>query len=139
MSDMARFLGVLVFALTTATDVSAKPKVVFFPVVPLTGEVKAEPAQQMTRVILEEFQQQDMASQAATFGNYLQELVAGINELEETDPNRQGMLIVQQVCEQMYPFIAEGQMALGETIVVALTPEQAAATDDFNVIDLLKN
>ena len=87
----------------------------------------------------EDFQSQDIASQTSTFGSYLQELTNGIKSLDEDDTNRQGMLIVQQVCEQMYPYIAEGQMALSEIIVVALTPEQKAATDDFNVVDLLKN
>ena len=87
----------------------------------------------------ETFQKQDLADQRESFGLYLQDLHTGIQRLQEEDPNRMGMLIVQQVCEQMYPYIAEGEMALAETIVVALTPEQTAATDDFRVIDLLKN
>jgi hypothetical protein len=86
----------------------------------------------------EAFQGQNLAQQKADFDAYLQQLFNDIGELDDSDPNRQGMLIVQQVCEQMYPYIADGQMALSETIVVALTPEQKAATDDFKVIDLLK-
>ncbi len=87
----------------------------------------------------DEFQAHNLAGQRQAFGEYLQELKLGINELDEDDVNRQGMLIVQQVCEQMYPYIAGGEMALGETIVVALTPEQKAATKDFKVLDLLNN
>jgi len=87
----------------------------------------------------EDFQQASLDGQRQVFGEYLQELNIGIAELAEDDANRQGMLIVQQVCEQMYPYIAAGEMALSETIVVALTPEQTAATDDFRVVDLLKS
>ena len=86
----------------------------------------------------EDFQKQDLQSQTNAFATYLQELQQAIFEYPESDPNRQGMLLVQQVCEQMFPYIAEGEIALAETIVVALTPEQQASSE-FKVIDLLNN
>jgi hypothetical protein len=40
--------------------------------------------------------------------------------LAEDDPNRAGMLIVQQIAEQFSPHIANGDLELEETIVVEM-------------------
>ena len=82
---------------------------------------------------IDSFQQATLEQQAADFRAYLAELSLGVAELPEDDRDRQGMMLVQQVCEQMLPYIEAGEMALSETIVVALTPEQS----NFRVTDLL--
>ena len=54
------------------------------------------------------------------FEQYLQELQRGITSLPEDDPNRAGMLIVQQIAEQLFPHIANGELEMGETIIVEI-------------------
>ncbi len=50
-------IGSCLFVLAAEVALAA-PKVVVFPVVPLAGQVELQPAQQMTRAIMEEFKQQ---------------------------------------------------------------------------------
>ena len=67
-----------------------------------------------------EFQALDLAGQAAAFSQYLGELQQGITALPEGDPNRAGMLIVQQISEQLMPHVVNGDLELGDTIVVEM-------------------
>jgi len=67
-----------------------------------------------------EFQSLESTSQARAFAQYLNELALGIDSLAEDDPNRTGMLIVQQIAEQLSPHIANGDLELEETIVVEM-------------------
>ncbi len=67
-----------------------------------------------------EFQALESQDQAPAFRGYLGELQQGISSLSEDDPNRAGMLIVQQVAEQLSPHVESGDLELGETIIVEL-------------------
>jgi len=67
-----------------------------------------------------EFQALDLQGQAASFTRYLGELQQGIDALAEGDANRAGMLIVQQISEQLLPHVINGELELDETIVVEM-------------------
>jgi hypothetical protein len=67
-----------------------------------------------------EFQALAPANQVQTFAQYLNELDQGIASLPEDDPNRAGMLIVQQIVEQLSPHVANGDLELTETIIVEM-------------------
>lgn len=67
-----------------------------------------------------EFQALEPQGQAQAFSNYLLELEQGISSLAEADPNRAGMLIIQQIAEQLAPHIASGDLELEETILVEI-------------------
>lgn len=67
-----------------------------------------------------EFQALDLQGQAASFARYLGELQQGIDALAEGDRNRIGMLIVQQVSEQLLPHIVNGELELDDTIIVEM-------------------
>ena len=67
-----------------------------------------------------EFLALEPTNQAQAFTQYLSELARGIACLAEDDPNRAGMLIVQQIAEQLSPHIASGDLELEETIVVEM-------------------
>lgn len=68
----------------------------------------------------QEFQTLDPAGRESQFSDYLMDLHQSIVSLPEGDPNRAGMLIVQQICEQLQPHIATGELELEETIIVEL-------------------
>lgn len=68
-----------------------------------------------------EFQVLDQTAQAEQFKGYLQQLnedIAGITA--EDDPNRPGMLIIQQIVEQLLPHIEAGELELSESIIIQI-------------------
>lgn len=67
-----------------------------------------------------EFQSLGQQAQAEAFGSYLAELEQGIVALPEDDPNRAGMLIVQQITEQLLSHVANGELELSDTIIVEM-------------------
>lgn len=83
----------------------------------------------------EEFQAVELSQQAEEFRRYLTTLSAEIASLPEDDRDRQGMLLVQQLSEQLLEYIASGDLALNETIKVQV--EQSAAVTSLS--DLLKS
>ncbi|MCU7932674.1 MAG: transcriptional regulator [Candidatus Thiodiazotropha sp. (ex Codakia rugifera)] len=73
-----------------------------------------------------EFQSLELKGQAESFSQYLQILQRNINALEEVDPNRAGMLIVQQIAEQLMPHLASGDLEIAETIIVEMGRDHAS-------------
>ena len=71
----------------------------------------------------EEFQALDDAARGQTFTEYLKELQRQSTGLEETDPNRQGMLIVLQVGEQLLPLIQTNSLPLNETLEIEISQQ----------------
>lgn len=63
-----------------------------------------------------------LAEQTTRFRLYLDELQRAIASLPEGSADRQGMLTVFQIAEQLLPHITTGQLALEETIVVEIQP-----------------
>ncbi len=80
----------------------------------------------------DDFSAMDVPGRDQTFRAYLLNLHEGIQALSEGDPNRAGMLIVQQICEQLLPHIAADEIPLSETLVVEI--EQ---TPGVNLAELL--
>lgn len=79
----------------------------------------------------EAFKAADLASQGEQFRAYLAELGAALQA--ELDPhNAQGVLLIQQICEQLQPHIEAGDVALGETLVI-----EVQRTPGVNLVDLL--
>ena len=62
----------------------------------------------------------DVAELSGVTGVYLDELQQGINALTQEDPNRMGMLIVQQIAEQLLPHLSDGELELNDTILVEM-------------------
>lgn len=80
----------------------------------------------------EEFKAADLADQAGRFRAYLAELSAALKgDLDARDA--QGIMLVQQICEQLQPHIESGELALGETLVI-----EVQRTPGVNLTDLLR-
>ena len=67
-----------------------------------------------------EFRVMNSAKQADAFKNYINSLINEISRLDENDANRQGMLTILQVAEQLMPHIQANEIPLEETIVINL-------------------
>lgn len=77
------------------------------------------------------FKAADLASQGEQFRAYLVELSGALQGgLEPRDA--QGVLLIQQICEQLQPHIEAGEVALGETLVI-----EVQRTPGVNLVDLL--
>lgn len=79
----------------------------------------------------DDFKSADLPQQGQIFTAYLAGLVHEINAREEGDGDRAGMLIVQQIGEQLLPHIQAGEIALEETLMVEIGREQAFSLTDL--------
>ncbi|MCG8489918.1 MAG: transcriptional regulator [Candidatus Thiodiazotropha sp.] len=85
-----------------------------------------QPGRELHVDFTEEFQALAPEGQAATFTEYLNTLQKNIVGLPDADPNRAGMLIVQQIAEQLMPHLASGDLELSETIIVEMGRDHAS-------------
>jgi len=83
-----------------------------------------------------EFQSLGVAEQGEAFGAYLQSLSEGIASLPAEDPNHQGMLIIQQISEQLHPHIVSGDLVIEEPITIQIEQQQAVAITDLLGVEL---
>jgi hypothetical protein len=65
-----------------------------------------------------EFRILNLPQQIESFQNFINSLNKEILQLDESDANRQGMLTILQICEQLLPHIEANELPLEETIVV---------------------
>jgi hypothetical protein len=85
-----------------------------------------QPGRELHVNFTHEFQALGNDGQTQVFNEYLQVLQENIIALPEADPNRAGMLIVQQIAEQLMPHLASGDLELSETIVVEMGRDHAS-------------
>ena len=67
-----------------------------------------------------EFRAMNLAQQSDAFQSYINNLINQVSQLDENDANRQGMLTILQIAEQLMPHIQANELPLEETIVVSL-------------------
>ncbi len=60
----------------------------------------------------------NLQQQSRSFQEFIKTLINEIHKLDESDPNRQGMTTILQICEQLQPHIDANELPLEETIVV---------------------
>jgi hypothetical protein len=80
----------------------------------------------------DEFRGQELAQQGDRFRAYLEELHANVHKPELDERTRQGMLLIQQICEQLLEPVTQGDIPLSETLVV-----EVQRTPGVNLVDLL--
>ena len=79
----------------------------------------------------DEFKAADLARQGEQFRAYLAGLSAALEGGLDAR-NAQGVMLIQQICEQLQPHIEAGEVALGETLVI-----EVQRTPGVNLVDLL--
>jgi hypothetical protein len=80
-----------------------------------------------------DFQALDPTAQGQAFRGYLTTLSEGIAASRPEDLNRQGMIIIQQIAEQLLPHVESGELALEESMTVQIRQENQAGA----LVDLL--
>ena len=67
-----------------------------------------------------EFRALNVMQQTDALQDYINQLINAISHLDENDANRQGMVTILQVAEQLMPHIEANEIPLEETIVISL-------------------
>ena len=80
----------------------------------------------------EGFKAADLDTQGEQFRAYLADLTAALARGDLDERNAQGVMLVQQICEQLQPHIETGEVAMGETLVI-----EVQRTPGVNLADLL--
>jgi len=76
------------------------------------------------------FQQLELAERLTTLNDYLTSLNDDIST--ESDPNnQQGMILIAQVAQELYPHLQSNEIPLDETIVIEIGPSQSSPFDDL--------
>lgn len=65
-----------------------------------------------------EFKALKLDQQCDAFHEFIHYMKTEIDVLEEDDPNRQGMLTIQQIAEQLLPHVEANEIPLEDAIVV---------------------
>lgn len=89
-------------------------------------DLPGQPGRELRVRFSDAFRALDLREQGVLFSRYLAELERGIDSLGEGDADRAGMLIVQQLVEQLLPHVASGELELDETIVVEMGRDYAS-------------
>ncbi len=65
-----------------------------------------------------DFRVLNLSQQKESFQDFIKTLINEIHKLDASDPNRQGMTTILQICEEIQPHIEANELPLEETIVV---------------------
>lgn len=79
----------------------------------------------------DDFQGLELAQQGPVFRSYLAELYEVVQKPDLDERTRQGMLLIQQVCEQLAEPVARGEIPLSETLVVEIQRTPGVNLTDF--------
>ena len=80
----------------------------------------------------DEFKAADLVDQGERFRAYLAELASALDGGALDARDAPGVMLIQQICEQLRPHIEAGEVALGDTLVV-----EVQRTPGVNLADLL--
>ncbi len=79
----------------------------------------------------DDFRSLPLDHQGPAFRAYLGELFEAVRKPDLDDRTRQGMLLVQQVCEQLLEPVEQGEIPLSETLVVEIQRTPGVNLSDF--------
>ncbi len=84
------------------------------------------------------FQQLAHAEQVSSMQSYIQTLFQHAESLPQGQADREGILLIMQICEQLLPMLQQQSLDLAETIslemgLASLTPEISVSLADFKM------
>lgn len=87
----------------------------------------------------EQFQQLSAQQQAADMQKYIQQLFQNGEALEPGSSNREGLLLIMQICEELLPYIQQQELDLTETITMELAAQVTMPEVSVSLADLKMN
>lgn len=87
---------------------------------------------------IEDFQQLQHDQQLSELKSYIQRLYQNAQTLNKGQADRQGVLMIMQICEELLPHIQQQDIDLNETIELEMSPgggtsEVSVSLSDFGV------
>jgi len=84
------------------------------------------------------FQQLGHNEQVAAMKSYIQTLFQNAESLPQGQAEREGILLIMQICEQLLPMLQQQELDLAETIslemgLASLSPEVSVSLADFKM------
>ncbi len=64
----------------------------------------------------EQFQQLELSSQVAELKKYIQSLFQNAEAIQDNQAEKEGVLLIMQICEQLLPYLQQDELDLSETI-----------------------
>lgn len=98
---------------------------------PFTAQLVAQENNQRRKLLLTfpaAFQRMEISAQATAMGAYMVELQQQARAAEDGSREQEGILIVLQIAEQMFPHIQAGEIDLSQTIEVEMEPAEPEPT-----------
>ena len=71
----------------------------------------------------DDFRILNQSQQTDTFRAFIANLSKDIDALDDSNPDKKGMLTIHQICEQIMPHLEANEIPLEETIVVSFQSE----------------
>jgi hypothetical protein len=87
----------------------------------------------------EQYQELTTEQQAADMKKYIQQLFRNAEPLPDKDSNRQGLLLIMQICEEILPLIQQQELDLNETITMELAAQTVSPEISVSLTDLKMN
>ncbi len=86
----------------------------------------------------EDFQQLELSSRVSEMKKYIQSLFQNAQTLQDKQADKEGLLLIMQICEQLLPHLQQDELDLAETIdfemgIAGSQPEISVSLANFNV------
>lgn len=86
-----------------------------------------------------DYQQLELNQQLANMKKYIQQLFQNSQAMPDNDPNKQGILLIMQIAEELLPYIQQQELDLSETISMELSAQIGAPEISVSLRDLGMN
>jgi hypothetical protein len=87
----------------------------------------------------EQYQELTTEQQTADMKKYIQQLFRNAETLPDKDSNRQGLLRIMQICEELLPLIQQQELDINETITMELAAQTVSPEISVSLTDLKMN
>ncbi len=86
-----------------------------------------------------EFQKLELSSQLSELKKYIQSLFQHAQSLQDGQADKEGILLVMQICEQLLPFLKQQELDLSETIAFEMGLSSTQSEIAVSLTDLKLN
>ena len=87
----------------------------------------------------EEFQQLALSQRVSDMQKYIQSLFQNAQSLEDGQADKEGLLLIMQICEQLLPLLQQDELDLAETISFEMGLSEAQSEISISLADFNVN
>lgn len=87
----------------------------------------------------EEYQQLELSQRVSEMTKYIQSLFQNAQTLQDGQADKEGLLLIMQICEQLLSHLQQDELDLAETISFEMGLSEAPSEISFSLTDLNVN